>query len=496
VSVYAKALVVTKRAARRAKAAPLARPSSALHPWVCKALEATRESKSIEFKEGLDPESTGEWCELTKDVVALANSGGGVIIFGLTSQGAVADRDISPCLKLDPAEFANRISKYIGSASIEFEVSECSKNGKPLLAVVVKPTDLPIAFEKLGTYEVERKIKYAFALGTVYFRRGARSAPGTTDDLRRAFERHISKVRTDWLTGLRRVVEAPRDSSILVVPRASSTDRSLAVRAVDDPTATPVYIVRGKGGAGATFVHEKISGAIFEEINNVLTANRLLANSRDQFVLGVGTYYRVYAERLHVTSELEVHLLLNFSTSGAYAPFAYWMLQVPIEKASQSLSTLFLKPRNPEIHTLMRLAIWAGPEATQWLLNKWSAKWGRHPQPPSFVHTFRSMARNAESQGRMYAALRINAKHRFAVGGNSVTAEELLSQPTVASAFLSAGCLEVFRGDKAMRSISRQLDLIAHAAPLQNSLPSIFSRTIEEIGPRLPAEATEGNEVD
>ena len=50
-----------------------------------KALAAKRESKHIEFKEGFDPASGHDWCESIKDIVAIANSGGGVLIFGLTT---------------------------------------------------------------------------------------------------------------------------------------------------------------------------------------------------------------------------------------------------------------------------------------------------------------------------------------------------------------------------------------------------------------------------
>ena len=38
------------------------------------AKAATQESKNIEFKESFEVDSTGEWCELIKDVAAIANS--------------------------------------------------------------------------------------------------------------------------------------------------------------------------------------------------------------------------------------------------------------------------------------------------------------------------------------------------------------------------------------------------------------------------------------
>ena len=50
---------------------------------ISKALNAKRESKYIEFKSEFNPDSPQDWCEIIKDIVALANTGGGVIIFGV-----------------------------------------------------------------------------------------------------------------------------------------------------------------------------------------------------------------------------------------------------------------------------------------------------------------------------------------------------------------------------------------------------------------------------
>jgi len=52
-----------------------------------KALTAKRESKHVEFKQGFDPGSAREWCELIKDLAAIGNSGGGIIVFGLDIAG-------------------------------------------------------------------------------------------------------------------------------------------------------------------------------------------------------------------------------------------------------------------------------------------------------------------------------------------------------------------------------------------------------------------------
>jgi len=46
-----------------------------------------------------------------------------------------------------------------------------------------------------------------FSVGTVYFRHGAKSEPGTSDDLRQFLEREIEATRRTWLDGIAKVVE-------------------------------------------------------------------------------------------------------------------------------------------------------------------------------------------------------------------------------------------------------------------------------------------------
>jgi len=41
------------------------------------------ETDDLDFKEQFDPMSRQDWCELIKDIAAIANSGGGAIIVGV-----------------------------------------------------------------------------------------------------------------------------------------------------------------------------------------------------------------------------------------------------------------------------------------------------------------------------------------------------------------------------------------------------------------------------
>jgi hypothetical protein len=49
----------------------------------CKQLMTVkRESRLLDFKQAFDPGDTGDWCELIKDLVAMANTLGGSPVSG------------------------------------------------------------------------------------------------------------------------------------------------------------------------------------------------------------------------------------------------------------------------------------------------------------------------------------------------------------------------------------------------------------------------------
>lgn len=211
---------------------------------VDKALTAKRESKRIDFKSAFDPESTGDWCEFVKDIVAMANSGGGVIVIGLDNGGVPSKNDVKAVLDLDHAKFVDKIRKYTSFEFGELEVHEAKKQGDTVAVIEISAVKVPMVFTEVGTYEVatagKQKQKVAFSKGTVYFRHGAKSEPGTTEDIRNVIERQLEVVRSEWLNGVRKVVKAPQGSVVTVFSgevRESGSPEATPIRLVDDPDA-------------------------------------------------------------------------------------------------------------------------------------------------------------------------------------------------------------------------------------------------------------------
>jgi hypothetical protein len=206
--------------------------------------KAKRESKYIDFKEGFDINQSHDWCEIIKDIVAMANSGGGSILIGLKNDGTPSGWDTTQMLNIDSAKITDKIAKYTGEQFANFDISEIEKNGYRFVLMQVKAVSIPMVFIQPGTYDIGGgKQKTAFGKGTIYFRHGAKSEPGGSEDLKECINREIERIRKSWLGNIRKVVSAPTGYQVSVLPPEvieSELPRATPIRIVDDPTA-PAY---------------------------------------------------------------------------------------------------------------------------------------------------------------------------------------------------------------------------------------------------------------
>jgi hypothetical protein len=241
-----------------------------------KALNAKRESRQIEFKSTFDPTAGADWCEITKDIVAIANSGGGIIVFGLGSNGSPTGAKVDAINAIDPADLSNKITKYTGSGDLEVGIHELQKEGNSLSAFLIPEAITPLVFERPGTYDVGGgRQKTAFGQGTIYFRHGSKSEPGISNDIRQAIDRQLERIRKSWVRNVRKVVEAPAGSRISIQPSydLAHSIQTVNVRVSETGGAIPITLTRDKSKATGTLLHEQVSPYIFDEINNVVDAN-------------------------------------------------------------------------------------------------------------------------------------------------------------------------------------------------------------------------------
>jgi hypothetical protein len=217
---------------------------SDLDDLIAPVTAATTESAQLDFKAAFDTASAQDWCELIKDLVAMANSGGGCILIGVNDDGSISGADASAVLRLDSAKLVDKVFSYTGVQHSPFAVVPVEFRGTRLPVIGVGAAKVPIAFTNPGTYSKgDGKQAAAFARGTVYVRHGAKSEPCTTEDLRNILEARLAEERASLLANVRRVFEAPVGKQLLIVPIEEGTAPNNSTQRVtftSDPTA-PAY---------------------------------------------------------------------------------------------------------------------------------------------------------------------------------------------------------------------------------------------------------------
>ena len=194
-----------------------------------RAADAKRSSKRVELNDGFDPHAPGAWLELVRDMAALANSGGGVVVLN-------GD--------LEEEQLHEELAGHAEPEFEAFELHDITRGGKPATAVVVEGVaNTPLVFTRTGRYRsAEGDEHVAFARGGLYFRHGAKSEPATGADVRDFIKRQLDATRSQWLANIRQVMHAPDGAEVAVIETAERDEegRPTLIRLTTDPHA-PLY---------------------------------------------------------------------------------------------------------------------------------------------------------------------------------------------------------------------------------------------------------------
>lgn len=158
---------------------------------LAKAAAATRSSKYVAFANGGD---------LLKDIVALANVGGGVIVTPSPPDVEAIRREL------------------------EFDDVELVSTERGPTLVVGAAGEAPLTLDSHGAY----------------FRHGARSVPASRDDLRKFVDRRVAAVRKRLIVDIKRVIAAPEGSEIVAIERSEDETGERVIRITTD-THAPLY---------------------------------------------------------------------------------------------------------------------------------------------------------------------------------------------------------------------------------------------------------------
>jgi EC042_2821-lke REase len=205
-----------------------------------RAGEATRSSKRVAVKSELD------WPDLVRDIAAMANSGGGVVV--------VEASDI------EEEELHEQLERFLEPEFEELEVHGVARGGgtQGTAIVVDGVVGGPVLFARDGRR------------GQVYFRHGARSEPASGPDVRDFILRQLDATRKQWISNIRHVMHAPDRAEVAIIETAERDEegRPTLIRLTTDPHA-PLY-----GQVDPDHSHPYRQKEVIAEVNERLDGDR------------------------------------------------------------------------------------------------------------------------------------------------------------------------------------------------------------------------------
>jgi hypothetical protein len=190
-----------------------------------------------------DSSSERDWCELIRDIVAVANSGGGEIVVRCTTSPRAGEAAGAAENCLSRIEILRRLAEFTGSRFASVEAHAVESTAGTTVVIAIGRALYPIIFNNPGRCpdpaNPAEKIEL-FPAGSYYTRRGVRTEPGTSADIQVFFERLLRQIRRGWLAEIRRVINKPVEA---IVSAAYSREGAPSKPKASPPVLKPVRIV-------------------------------------------------------------------------------------------------------------------------------------------------------------------------------------------------------------------------------------------------------------
>ena len=227
------------------------------------------------------------WRELVRDLSAMANSGGGVIVVAATN--------------VEEELLHEKLEQQVDPEFEAFAVHEVTREGAAASAIVIDGViGSPLVF---------------LPDRGMYFRHGARSEPANGDDVRDFILRQLEATRRQWIANIRHVMHAPDRAEVAIVETAERDEegRPTLIRLTTDPHA-PLY-----GQVDPDQSHP------YRQKEVILEVNRRLDRARSVNAFDVLSVRRVH----HITEETRpefVHVP-KFGSPQYSDAFVDWLVE-------------------------------------------------------------------------------------------------------------------------------------------------------------------------
>ncbi len=279
------------------------------------------------------------------------------------------------------------------------------------------------------------------------------------------------------LTNINRIknadIVAGIDNSKIQNTTFSVTKNSGLVKVSPDAKES-IILTRDKNKSQGVLLYEELSDGIFDEINNIVDANKLLAKGDRKFMLGQTMYFRIYAERQFINFNLlTFEMLVKAGLFNFYAPSLFWLSQLSSQKIKDILDSLLDEAKSPNVTNLIKLSVLLGDEISNYYFDQVYERYRGVTQPPQFYYTF-SDTRKYRRSDTILKALKSNGQKKLTINTDTYEYRHILNNPTIGINILSSLCMDIYNGDVSKRSIARELDFLSYGDKLRSKSVEII----------------------
>lgn len=226
-----------------------------------------------------------------------------------------------------------------------------------------------------------------------------------------------------------------------------------------------VILTRNKEESNGTIYYEELQDGIFDEINNIIEANRILAKNSNDFLMGTSIYYRIYAERNYVNFNInDYEILCKYGAIHSYSPFLYWITKLPSENIAKILFDI-LNSKHPNIMAYIKICFFLDQEIEDETLIYLDKKLSNSVQKPNYYYTFLEFKKSRQ-KNKLLRILKCSKDKKLYKNKNL---DELLEDSNFLGKEISHLCNQVFK-EKVTdnRSMIRELDYIHYHNEFKN----------------------------
>jgi Schlafen, AlbA_2 len=200
-------------------------------------VDHAEEDNYVDYKKTFVHTEEHHWLEISKDVMAFANTSGGYLVFGVADgifNVVGLTEDVEKIL-LDINQVQMKVNRFLDPEIALMRARQVTREGKSVVVwFIPQSSEVTHVFKKDGAF-VHRsgKSKTAFRKGTLYVRRSAANHLADSRDLDSIFDRRLEKFREQIMGRIARVVEAPVEKHVLLVSLDES-DETTQKYVIDD----------------------------------------------------------------------------------------------------------------------------------------------------------------------------------------------------------------------------------------------------------------------